>query len=101
MSVSTTLSNSTSLDWGPARAPRPPPPPAPCSCRECCHQIRWPPSSSGPELFRPASRSPTSSRGHPERIEAFRSRSGANGLAALPVTTDVTRHPNNRSPARV
>jgi len=84
MSVSTTLSNSTSLDLGPARA---------LSCRECGHQIPLAPEFACPECFGPLEVAYEFTGVTRERIEAG-PKSIWRYASLLPVPTDVTRHPN-------
>jgi threonine synthase len=84
MSVSTTLSASTSLDLGPARA---------LSCRECGHQIPLAPEFACPECFGPLEVAYEFTGVTRERIEAG-PKSIWRYASLLPVPTDVTRHPN-------
>jgi threonine synthase len=84
MSVSTTLSTSTSLDLGPARA---------LSCRECGHQIPLAPEFACPECFGPLEVAYEFTGVTRERIEAG-PKSIWRYASLLPVPTDVTRHPN-------
>ncbi|HEV7788834.1 MAG TPA: threonine synthase [Pseudonocardia sp.] len=84
MSVSTTLSTSTSLDLGPARA---------LSCRECGHEIPLAPEFACPECFGPLEVAYDFVGVTRERIEAG-PKSIWRYASLLPVPTDVTRHPN-------
>ncbi|WP_445184931.1 threonine synthase [Pseudonocardia sp. Cha107L01] len=84
MSVSTTLSASTSLDLGPARA---------LSCRECGHEIPLAPEFACPECFGPLEVAYDFVGVTRERIEAG-PKSIWRYASLLPVPTDVTRHPN-------
>src|SRR5882757_4184095 len=84
MSVSTTLSTSTSLDLGPARA---------LSCRECGHEIPLAPEFACPECFAPLEVAYEFTGVTRERIEAG-PKSIWRYASLLPVPTDVTRHPN-------
>jgi threonine synthase len=84
MSVSTTLSTSTSLDLGPARA---------LSCRECGHEIPLAPEFACPECFGPLEVAYDFVDVTRERIEAG-PKSIWRYASLLPVPTDVTRHPN-------
>ncbi|HEX4357280.1 MAG TPA: threonine synthase [Pseudonocardia sp.] len=84
MSVSTTLSTSTSLDLGPARA---------LSCRECGHEIPLAPEFACPECFGPLEVAYNFVDVTRERIEAG-PKSIWRYASLLPVPSDVTRHPN-------
>jgi threonine synthase len=84
MSVSTTLSTSTSLDLGPARA---------LSCRECGHEIPLAPEFACPECFGPLEVAYDFVGVTRERIEAG-PKSIWRYASLLPVPSDVTRHPN-------
>ncbi|HEX4248035.1 MAG TPA: threonine synthase, partial [Pseudonocardia sp.] len=84
MSVSTTLSTSTSIDLGPARA---------LSCRECGHEIPLAPEFACPECFGPLEVAYDFVGVTRERIEAG-PKSIWRYASLLPVPTDVTRHPN-------
>ena len=84
MSVSTTLSTSTSLDLGPARA---------LSCRECGHEIPLAPEFACPECFGPLEVAYDFVDVTRERIEAG-PKSIWRYASLLPVPSDVTRHPN-------